>query len=85
MTETVVQWIVAGITFYLLVGVLFAIPFVTRGVGRIDPDAREGTVGFRLLILPGAAALWPLLLGRWLRASPPPEERSPHRDAGGER
>ena len=28
----------------------------------------SGTWGFRLLILPGAAALWPLLLLRWLRA-----------------
>ena len=81
MSEPLASWIVLGLTAYLGVGVLFAVVFVTRLVGGIDPDAREGSVGFRLAILPGAAALWPLLIGRALRGTPPSEERSPHRDA----
>ena len=52
---------------YATVGLLFAIAFVTKGVARVDPVAAGAGWGFRLLILPGAAALWPLLLGRWLR------------------
>lgn len=52
---------------YAAVGVVFALAFVTRGVGRIDAAARGAPIGFRLLIAPGAAALWPLLLRRWLR------------------
>jgi hypothetical protein len=55
---------------YALVGVLFAVPFVWRGAGVVEPVAREGTLGFRLLILPGAITLWPYLLFRWLRARP---------------
>jgi hypothetical protein len=77
---------VSALTSYLAVGVLFAVAFAFAGVGRIDPLARQGTVGFRLLILPGAAAFWPLLLVRWWRGTPPPEESNPHRDlarAGG--
>jgi hypothetical protein len=66
---------------YAALGLAFAIPFVLRGAARIDPDAEHGTWGFKLLILPGAAAFWPLLLVRWLRGAPPPAERSPHRDA----
>lgn len=66
---------------YLAAGLVFALAFVTAGVQRVDPAARGGTWGFRLLILPGAAALWPLLLARWLRGAPPPEERNAHRDA----
>jgi len=67
---------------YLGLGVVFAIAFVTIGVGGLDPVAREGTVGFRLLILPGAAALWPLLALRWISgAKHPPVERNAHRDA----
>lgn len=58
---------------YLALGVAFAIPFVVRGAGVVDSGARDAPWSFRLLILPGAAALWPLMLMRWLsgvRAGP---------------
>lgn len=54
---------------YLGVGVVFAIAFVLRGVGRIDTAATGAPLGFRLLIIPGSAALWPLLLRRWIAAA----------------
>jgi hypothetical protein len=54
---------------YLAVGLVFALVFVVRGVERVDPAAHGGTRGFRALIVPGCAALWPLLLARWLRAA----------------
>ena len=67
---------------YLVGGLLFGIPFVCRGVNRIDPHARPGTWGFRLLILPGTILLWPLLLWRWWSGCPhPPEENNAHRAA----
>ena len=67
---------------YLTMGLLFAIAFVCLGAGRIDPHARGGSWGFRFLILPGAAALWPLLLSRWVRGvQEPPEQHDPHRRA----
>lgn len=52
---------------YLAAGLLFAVPFVARWAGRLDPAAREGTVGFRLLAIPGAALLWPVLVAKLLR------------------
>lgn len=54
-------------TAYAACGVLFAIAFVMKGVERVDSQAHGAPLGFRLLILPGAAALWPLLLRRWMR------------------
>ena len=51
---------------YAAAGILFAIAFVTIGVSRIDSVAKNSTVGFRLIILPGSALLWPLLLRRWI-------------------
>lgn len=53
---------------YFAVGVLFATAFVTLGVGRVDSLAQGTGLGFRLIILPGCAALWPLLLLRWMGA-----------------
>ena len=52
---------------YVAAGLVFAATFVTWGVQRVDPVAKGAPLGFRLLILPGSAALWPLLLMRWLR------------------
>ncbi len=53
---------------YLLVGVVFAAWFVSRGAGRLDRAAASGTAGFKLLVLPGAAVLWPYLAFRlWRR------------------
>jgi hypothetical protein len=67
---------------YLLCGLIFAVPFVLVGAGKIDPHAKQGRWGFRLLIIPGTVALWPLLARRWLRGvSEPPEESNAHRRA----
>lgn len=65
---------------YLTLGLLFAVPFVLRGVQRIDPAARAGTWGFRILIVPGVTLLWPLLARRWAVGSVhPPTEVNAHR------
>jgi hypothetical protein len=55
-------------TAYAGIGVAFAIAFAARGAGVVDPAARGAPVGFRLLLIPGAVALWPLLGVRWWRA-----------------
>jgi len=61
-------WFVHALELYLGIGVLFALAFVARGAAAIDPAARAGSLGFRVLILPGAAAFWPLLARMWWRA-----------------
>lgn len=57
-----------AITLYALVGAMFAVAFVARGIDRIDQTARGSGVAFRLIVIPGAAALWPLLLRKWIGA-----------------
>ena len=79
------RWIVGLLLAYLALGAVFAPAFALAGAQRIDPAARGATWGFRVLILPGAAALWPLLLRRWWLGQPPPEERNAHRRAARER
>ncbi|MEM1206172.1 MAG: hypothetical protein AAGN66_23275 [Acidobacteriota bacterium] len=84
MSITVATWLVNLFLIYAAVGAVFAVAFAIRGAGRVDPVARGGTWGFRLLILPGAAALWPLLLRRWLKGDgEPPVECNAHRRAAG--
>jgi len=53
---------------YLIIGVLFAIWFVTAGVNRLDHGMQGASTGLRLLIVPGAILLWPVLLTKCLRS-----------------
>ena len=78
---TLFDWLSVSLQVYLAAGALFAILFVSIWVGRIDPAARGGTLGFRLAILPGVVALWPLLLRRLLTGREP-HEQNPHEEAG---
>jgi hypothetical protein len=78
---TLFDWLTVSLQIYLAAGALFALPFVGNWVGRIDPSARGGTLGFRLVILPGVIALWPLLLRRLLTGRAP-QEHNPHEEAG---
>lgn len=80
MHPSFASFVVAALGAYAGIGLLFAIPFVTLGVQRIDGAAAGASLGFRLLVLPGCVLLWPLLLGRWLRRASPPAERNAHRE-----
>ena len=62
---------VDSLAAYGLAGMVFAAAFVSRGIHRIDPVAEHAPLGFRLIVVPGVAALWPLLLVRWIRAVRP--------------
>lgn len=62
------EFILLTLAAYLALGVLFAIPFALRGAARLDPVARAGSIPFKLLILPGAALLWPALAVMWVKA-----------------
>jgi len=79
MYERIAILLVDAFYLYALLGVVFALAFVTIGVKRIDSQANGSGAAFRLLIFPGSVAFWPLLLRRWIAAkSEPPEERNPH-------
>ena len=54
---------------YLLLGVLFVIPFLMKGLTKVDKGALGSTVGFKIIIVPGVIVLWPLMLRKWLAAS----------------
>jgi len=66
------QGLLLLIGVYLGVGLLFACAFVLLAVQRLDPAAHGMPVSARLLILPGAAAMWPWLGWVWLQRRRPP-------------
>ena len=74
------QTFIDAFTAYAGFGLVFALAFVFLGVQRLDSEAQGSGVGFRLLILSGVAAFWPMFLRRWVRGiAEPPVEKNPHR------
>jgi hypothetical protein len=69
----VAQVILSVVLAYAVCGLAVSVPFVLRGVERVDASARDTSLLFRLLILPGTVALWPLLAAKW---------RNAHREGG---
>ncbi len=80
MLEIFAKAIVYSLAVYASLGLVFAVAFVWLGVQRLDSEAQGSGIGFRVLILPGVAAFWPMFLSRWRRGIvEPPVEKNPHR------
>ena len=58
-----------GLVIYFAAGLVIGAAFVVFGVTTVQPA--QVTVGARVLLLPGATALWPLVLYRWLQSRYP--------------
>ena len=63
-----VEVILIIVAVYFLLGILFVIPFLTKGLTKVDEGAHGGTIGFKIIIIPGVIVFWPVLLRRWIRA-----------------
>lgn len=57
-----------ALALYAALGLCVGMAFVVAGITRALDVPASVTVPARLLILPGAVALWPIVLRRWLRA-----------------
>jgi hypothetical protein len=57
-----------GLALYAAAGIGVGLAFVTIGVSRVLPGTSFAG-GARLMIFPGAAALWPYVLLRWLKGA----------------
>jgi hypothetical protein len=57
--------LLSGLVIYVAAGLVAGLAFVVFGVTTVQ--SAPVTVGARILLLPGATALWPLVLSRWLQ------------------
>jgi hypothetical protein len=53
---------------YVAVGVVAGVAFVLFGVTRVFGRPTPVSTGARILLFPASAALWPLVLRRWLKS-----------------
>jgi len=60
--------LVYGFYGYLAIGLVTAVVVLTKAMKAIDPSTKGSTVTFKLIILPGVVALWPLIVRRWINS-----------------
>ena len=53
---------------YAFAGLAIALAFVSFGVTRVLPEPAPVSLGARILLVPGAFALWPYVLMRWIKS-----------------
>ena len=64
--DTIATILFGVLAAYVAIGFIVALAFIAVGVVRVQPAPM--TIGARILLLPGATALWPLVLARWFSA-----------------
>ena len=67
--DAIATTIAIGVALYVAAGLVAGLAFVTFGVTAVQ--SAPVTVGARILLLPAATALWPLVLSRWLKSRRP--------------
>ena len=60
--------VVLAVALYAATGAVIAAAFLAFGVRRVLPTPAPVTLGARVLLFPGAFALWPYVLFRWLKS-----------------
>jgi hypothetical protein len=64
----IVAFLLDLLALYAVIGIITGLAFVVFGITRVQPA--PVSLGARVLILPGALALWPYILVRWIKAGP---------------
>ena len=64
MTEQTAEIVWLTLAGYLAVGLCVALSTLLFGLRKLEPAAALMPLRVRLLILPGLAALWPLVIAR---------------------
>jgi hypothetical protein len=62
-----IEIILIIVSIYLALGVLFLIPFLVKGISKVDEGAPGSTIGFKIIIIPGVIVFWPFLLKKWMK------------------
>lgn len=67
--ELAIQIFVNFLGIYALIGLLFGIYFFLKGARQLDELIAESSWKVRLLLVPGAIGLWPILIRKLILKS----------------
>ena len=66
--EMIISGILAAIGVYLLIGILFTIVFLFKGINVVDPGVEGSSRFFKLLLVPGLMVFWVYFLSKWIKS-----------------
>jgi hypothetical protein len=66
---TTVIVLVNLLLLYIAIGIVFAVLFLWKGVGKVDENVTGSSIWFKLLLFPGSCAFWPVLLAKWRKTT----------------
>jgi hypothetical protein len=64
--DTLVTVLAIALVLYITAGFAVGLAFVAYGITVVQ--SAPVSVGARVLLLPGATLLWPMVLSRWLKS-----------------
>ena len=62
---TVAYLFIGFLGIYLIIGIIFSAVILIKGLSSLDPNAKSSGVGFKIIIIPGLIAFWPILWRKW--------------------
>ena len=67
MSDVAIDLLIVG-ALYLAAGIAIAVLWLAGGAERILPETATISLGARILMLPGAVVMWPVVLVRLLQS-----------------
>lgn len=66
--ESIIHLFLLLLGVYAALGLVFGLYFFWAGAAKLDPAIKESKWTVKLLLLPGAMALWAVLLAKLIKA-----------------
>ncbi|MBO6547179.1 MAG: hypothetical protein JJ963_12320 [Balneolaceae bacterium] len=63
--EQIISTIFLFVSVYIVIGILFSVVFLWKGLTKVDHGVEGGGKFFKVLIFPGLVTFWPLFLVKW--------------------
>lgn len=64
----ILELILITLAAYLGLGIIIACLYLIKAIHKVDQTAISTSLGFKLIIFPGLAMLWPIMLMKWSKA-----------------
>ncbi|MEM1324927.1 MAG: hypothetical protein AAGI23_03180 [Bacteroidota bacterium] len=65
MKETIALILINIAGLYLVLGFAFSVLFLWKGLNQVDEGAKETTLFFKLLLVPGMCVFWIFFVRKW--------------------
>jgi len=67
--ESIVTSLFSILGIYLLLGAIFSIFFLWKGIGKVDAGTNGSGLVFKLMLFPAMTVFWVIFLRKWLKAN----------------